>query len=230
MCVKKSIIVEFLWHICFLIFFLTFAKVSQILFKPPWLQCSNRSHISSLRHQSEVTEAKGDLGMSGTGLGASNEIFNHWRWRELRRQHHASPVLPPPEIHAPSHLSNLCSQICYTRELLTSQPNVCDRAAFESLPLPFSLPHFLSFPCSWGKKTGWEERGWGIYMTLELVELLGHSLLGGTALAAAGFFPLGCVRLMHALGFWGAEVVGDLFGHVHTVRDSCRAFYNGTRN
>lgn len=48
-------------------------------------------------------------------------------------------------------------------------------------------------------------------MTLELVELLGRSFLGGTALAAAGFFPLGCIRLMHALGFGGAEAVG-VFG------------------
>lgn len=40
-------------------------------------------------------------------------------------------------------------------------------------------------------------------MTLELVELLGQSLLGGTALAAARFFPSGCTRLMHALGVWG---------------------------
>ena len=45
-------------------------------------------------------------------------------------------------------------------------------------------------------------------MTLELVELLGHGLLGGTALAAAGFSPLGCIRLMHAVGFGGAEAVG----------------------
>lgn len=36
-------------------------------------------------------------------LGASNEIFNHKRWRELRRQRRASPVLPPPEISASSH-------------------------------------------------------------------------------------------------------------------------------
>lgn len=63
-------------------------------------------------------------------------------------------------------------------------------------------------------------------MTLELVELLGHSLLGGTALAAAGFFPLGCVRLMHALGFWGAEVVGDLFGHVQLAAH-CKGFMQG---
>lgn len=55
-------------------------------------------------------------------------------------------------------------------------------------------------------------------MTLELVELLGHSLLGGTALAAAGLFPPGCIRLMHALGFGGAEAVGGgggfFLGHV----------------
>lgn len=52
-----------------------------------------------------------------------------------------------------------------------------------------SVAHFLSFPCSWGKQqTGWEERGRGIRMTLELVELLGQSSLGGTSLAAAGFF------------------------------------------
>lgn len=49
-------------------------------------------------------------------------------------------------------------------------------------------------------------------MTLELVELLGHSLLGGTALAAAGFSPPGCIRLMHALGFGGAEAVGGFWG------------------
>lgn len=40
-------------------------------------------------------------------------------------------------------------------------------------------------------------------MTLELVELKGQNLLGGTALAAAGFFPRGCTRLMHGLGVWG---------------------------
>lgn len=66
-------------------------------------------------------------------------------------------------------------------------------------------------------------------MTLELVELLGQSLLGGTALAAAGFFPPGCTRLMRALRVWGCRGSGGLLGHVqleqefrtglHTVRD-----------
>lgn len=45
-------------------------------------------------------------------------------------------------------------------------------------------------------------------MTLELVELWGHGSLGGTALAAARFFPPGCVRLMHALGFWRCRGMG----------------------
>lgn len=40
-------------------------------------------------------------------------------------------------------------------------------------------------------------------MTLEVVELEGQNLLGGTTLAAAGFFPRECARLMHALGVWG---------------------------
>lgn len=42
-----------------------------------------------------------------------------------------------------------------------------------------------------------------MHMTLELVELLGHCFLGGTALAAAGFFPSESTRLMHALRVWG---------------------------
>lgn len=37
----------------------------------------NRSHIYCLCHLRGVTEEEGGLGMSGTGLGASNEIFNH---------------------------------------------------------------------------------------------------------------------------------------------------------
>lgn len=78
-------------------------------------------------------------------------------------------------------------------------------------------------------------------MTLKLVELLGHSLLGGTTLAAAGFFPPGCTRLMHALGvsgFWGTG--GNFGGHVqldqewfktvlHTVSCSYRMSCNGRR-
>lgn len=69
-------------------------------------------------------------------------------------------------------------------------------------------------------------------MTLELVELLGQSLLGGTTLAAAGFSPPGCTRLMHALGvlqgveaeerlfggMWSCEEQGPLGTALHTVQ------------
>lgn len=152
----------------------------------------NSGHISFCHYQGSPRKRRREiLGMSGTGLGATDEVFNHWRWREASGQHGASPVLPPPDIRAPSHLNNLY--------FLCSQRSVWQRNLWN---LAFSVPfcHSILHPPPWGKQTGWEERGGGMHMTLELVELLGHSFLGGTAMAAAEFFPLESTRLMHALG------------------------------
>lgn len=118
-------------------------------------------------------------------------------------------------MHAPSHLSNLCFQICIMREL--SVHSVTELL----LKVCFLSPHIL---LSEGKKTGWGERGWGIHMTLELVELLGHSLLGGTALAAAGYFPirwgLGVLKQWGALGH--VQLEQEWFKTaLHIVRDLC---------
>lgn len=103
-------------------------------------------------------------------------------------------------------------------ECLTTPPSnlyseitkgLCDRVNFckPCILRPPFLPHFLFFSCGWGKQTGWEERGGGTHMTLELVELLGHRLLGGNTLAAAAVFSPECTRLMYALGvqwFWSS--------------------------
>lgn len=77
------------------------------------------------------------------------------------------------------------------------------RSVWQSCSWMSPSPSLTAEVGRWGER----ERGWGIHMTLELVDLLGHGLLGGTALAAAGFFPLGCIRLMHVLGFGSAVVV-----------------------
>lgn len=115
-----------------------------------------------------------------------------------------SPMSAHLQKYIPYHTSVIwVSDLLHVETSHFKDRNLCDRDTF-----PILCVQQLFLPCLSlclaveVSRQRWEERGQDIYMTLELVELKGQNLLSGTALAAAGFFPCGCWRLMPALGVW----------------------------
>lgn len=118
-------------------------------------------------------------------------LMKYWR-RRRREVRGASLVLPPSEIHAPSHLSYPHSQICL--EHLTSQLQVC----VTKLLLNVSL----SFPHSWGRTMGWEGKGLRYPHDLGISRSPGTRLAGWDCIGSCWIFPSRVYKINACAGLW----------------------------
>lgn len=168
----------------------------------------NRDHVSVRHYHREVTEKEEEGNVRNVWYWSGHHWWNIQSPKMERAEktelglpfppssRNTDPVTPQQSAHS-GH---------FTAE------GLCDRAPSESLAVSVSnyhfVPHFLFSEVS---RQGERE---GAEVTLELVELLGHCFLGGTALAAAGFFPSEFTRLMHALRVWGFSGSRGFQGHL----------------
>lgn len=144
----------------------------------------NSGHISFRPHQRSLRKRRRRrweiVGMSGTGLGATDEIFNHWERRESRG--HTGPPMS-------SHL--LIYMLRYTliiRVFFTAK-GLRDIETFErvSLSVPFCHSELHSPP--WGEQTGWEESGWRHTHDLGISRTPGTQLAGWDCDGSCWIFP-----------------------------------------